>query len=200
MGREHARATVVSFAPAADGTQHAQAIDHHERRALRADSRLQFVLPAQGVEQVRGMFEGQLLRLVEAGVGLEDPAEELSPAQPRDTTADILFARDRLQQPEQGEQTRERGGVATGLPIAHEEVDLGGRASAVAFDARTVGCHVAAVELADPFVAESRPGADGAGPGLVMDHAKSQIKALAVPCVTIVRDSHDVDFPVVVCF
>jgi hypothetical protein len=50
--------------------------------------------------------------------------------------------------------------------------------------------HVAAVQLANPIVAEARPLANGERAGFVANQAQRQIQALPVPGVTVIGHSH----------
>ena len=50
--------------------------------------------------------------------------------------------------------------------------------------------HVAAVQLADPIVAQARPLANREGARLVADQPQRQIETLPVPGITVVGYSH----------
>ena len=56
--------------------------------------------------------------------------------------------------------------------------------------ARILIHHVAAVQLANAVVAQTRPLANGEGAGFVADQPQRQIQSLAVPCIAVIGHSH----------
>jgi len=127
----------------------------------------------------------QCMLLQEALVGL---AEALGPAQPLDSAG----KRGRgLQQPELAEERGERRGLQPEFRVAQEVRSLPRRLAPVTADLPVAGVgDVAAVQLADPVVAESRPVADRAGTGLVADEAQGEVEPQPVAGVSVVGDTH----------